>query len=172
MPAVLQQLPDVIGKAKFQRARGLRGSSPCQNLEHYLGPSQITKGWHSGEYLHGKGCKRVSWVSRGMHLVDCYSHRVYIGFLRTYALVQTRPGRHKDLWCHERSRPTTLKLLRRLHFEAWVKHNGREPKVYEACGDGVGILDKYIGLNDMRGGCGVPMGALTPFKSPCTILAL
>ena len=51
-------------------------------------------------------------------------------------------------------------------------YDGHEPEVSKARCDRVGIRDQDVGLSDMRDVRGIPTGTLTPFKSPCTILAL
>ena len=51
-------------------------------------------------------------------------------------------------------------------------YDGHKPEVGEACCDGTGIRDQDIGLKSMRDGHGILTGGLTPFKSPCTMLAL
>ena len=50
-------------------------------------------------------------------------------------------------------------------------HNGHEPEVREASRDRVAIRDQDVCLDDVRRTRGILMGRLTPFKSPCTMLA-
>ena len=90
-------------------------------------------------------------VSRGAYLVYCHSHRVYVGFLRRYALPQSEPGWDKKLRSHERSGPSACFAFCRLHPKVRIIYHGHEPEVREACGDGVGVRDQDIGLKDMRG---------------------
>jgi len=52
-------------------------------------------------------------------------------------------------------------------------NNGHEPEVCETCRNGVGVRDEYVSLNNhMRRVRRILTERLTPFKSPCTILAL
>ena len=47
--------------------------------------------------------KRMGYRSHDSYLVYCHSHRVYVGFLRRNALVQTELPRHKKLRRRERN---------------------------------------------------------------------
>ena len=52
-------------------------------------------------------------------------------------------------------------------------YDGREPEVCEARRDGVCVRDQNVSLdNNMRQIRGTLTERLTPFRSPCTILAL
>ena len=152
---------------------GFEGLSPAKALKTASDPENSPNGSVPVRTYKGRINIRVHLASRGMHLVYHHSHRVYICLLRRRALIQSELWWNKELWCHERSRPSIYYGLRRLHSEAWITHDGRKLEVCEARRDGVGIHDQDVSLNNhMRSVREILMERLTPFKSPCTTLAL
>ena len=152
---------------------GFEGLSPAKTLKTTSDPVDLPNGNVPVRTYKVGINMRTHWISRGMHLVHYHSHRIYVGLLRRYALVQSEPRWNKELWCHEISGPSTCFYFGRLHFKAWVMYNGHEPEVREACRNGVGIRDQDVSLNNnMSRVREILTERLTPFKSPCTILAL
>ena len=152
---------------------GLEGFSPAKAPKTAPDPENPPNGSVPVRTYKVRINTRAHWAPRGTYLVYHHSHCVYIRFLRRRALLQSEPRWKKVLWCHERSGPPVYCGLRQLYPEAWITHNCRKLEVREACGDGVGIRNQNVSLNNhMRLARGMLVKRLTPFKSPCTISTL
>ena len=84
---------------------GFEGLIPPKTLITISGPDSLPNG-----IIPVSTCK--VWVNaslgrilRGKHLVYHHRHRIYVGFLRGYALVESKSGRNKELRCHESCSP-------------------------------------------------------------------
>jgi len=152
---------------------GFEGLAPPKILKTTSDPDNLPNGGVPVRTYKVRISIRAHWVSRGTHLVYHHSHRVYVCLLRRRTLLQSEPRWNKEFWCHERSGSSTYCGLRRLHPEVWVTHDCHEPEVCKACRDGVGIRNQDVSLNNhMRLVLEMLVERLTPFKPPCTILAL
>ena len=159
-------------RPRFSAFAGLEGLPPSRTLKTTSDPESLPNGSVPMSTYTRRIDICVCWTSCGMYLVYHHRHRIYISFFRRHTPVQSELGRNKKLRCHKRSGPPAHLGLRRIHPQAWVMYDGHEPEVREACCDGVDICDQNVGLNNMSGIRRIFTGRLTPFKSPCTILAL
>ena len=148
---------------------GLRGFCPLKTLKMTSELPSVPYGEDPARTYNMRMNTRAHLAPHHTYLVYCHPHRIYVGRLCGRPLFQTKSRRNEELWRHERSGSTGYYG----HLGSWVMHGGREPEVREARRDGVRVRDQNVGLdNRMRWIRGIVTERLTPFKSPCAILAL
>ena len=120
---------------------GFDGFPPPKTLTTTSDPDSLANGGVPVSTYTARFGKCMHFASRGTHLVDYHSNRVYVSLLRRRAVIQSESRWNEEFRCHELGGPSAHLGLRGVHIQAGIIHDGHEPEVCKACRDGVGIRD-------------------------------